>query len=111
MSSGIDIIKGGMVTDSIFYVLEKFFRGNITDTALIKCLSVLEAAQQYTAITNKACSRIKIEREIKISRTMRQKIKKMCMINRENNIALIDKICSRHRREGLYFDEILASIN
>lgn len=109
MSNGIDIIKGSMVTDSTFYVLENFFRGNITNVALMKCLSVLDADQQYVAITNKACSRIKIEREIKIPRAMRQEIKKMCMVNRENNIALVDRVCRRYRREGLYFDEILAS--
>ena len=42
-----DVIAGSIADDRIFYVLDNFFDGNITDLALTKSLSVLNLGKQY----------------------------------------------------------------
>lgn len=109
MGTGKDIIVGSIANDRMFYVLDNFFRGVITDTALVESLSVLKLGQQYVAKSAKACARITIEQELKLSWLVRQAFKEISEVNRMNGIELANKICREYRREGLYFDELLAN--
>lgn len=102
-----DIIIGSIADDRMFYVLDNFFLGNITDLALIKSLSALQLGKQYVAITEHACNSIRVEKEISLSYLERRFLQDVSQTNRTKGISLANSICKDYRREGLFFDEIL----
>ena len=107
LSNGYDMIVGYIANDRMFTVLDRFFRGDITDTALIHSLSALKLGKQYVAITQKSCSQINIVKEMTITPQDKELLKIESERNRQTGIALADDICKKYRREGRYFDEIL----
>ena len=91
LDKGYDMVIGSIANDRMFYVLDSFFEGTITDTALVKSLSALKLGRQYVAITQKACDAVKIEREVQLLWMERQALKKASEQNRSNGIALQTK--------------------
>lgn len=107
LSKGCDMIIGYIANDRMFVVLDRFFNGEITDLALINCLSALKLGKQYVALTEKACKKIKILDEQELSENDRGKLKQESEANRSKGIAMTDEICRKYRREGRFFDELL----
>ena len=107
MSKGYDVIVGSIANDRMFYVLDNFFQGIITDKALVMSLSALQLGEQYVATTEKACKHVKIETEIELSHLERFFLRDLSESNRVKGINLAVEICRDYRREGRYFDEIL----
>lgn len=107
MANGKDMIVGSIANDRMFYVIDNFFLGNITDAALVNSLSALELGKQYVAVTQKACDFVKIECEVKLSYLERQFLKDVAGENREKGTSLANDICKNYRREGMFFDELL----
>lgn len=109
-STNIDIVIGSIADDRMFYVLDSFFHGNITDMALIHSLSALQLGKQYVAISQKSCDAIRIEKEIDISYLEKRFLQDMSEENRAKGISIANDICKDYRREGLYFDEIIGGM-
>ena len=107
MANGYDVVVGSIADDRMFYVLDNFFLGNITDKALVMSLSALQPGKQYVAITEKACKHVKIEAEIELSQLERIFLRDLSESNRVKGVNLADEICRDYRREGRFFDEIL----
>lgn len=107
MTAGKDMVVGSIANDRMFYVIDNFFIGNITDVALVKSLSALQLGQQYVTITQKGCDAVRIEEEIELSHLERLCIKDVAEENRAKGVSLAKDICKNYRREGLFFDEIL----
>ena len=107
MADGYDVIVGSIANDRMFYVLDNFFLGNITDKALVMSLSALQLGKQYVAVTEKACSHATIEAEIELSYLERVFLRDLSESNRIKGVNLANQICKDYRREGLFFDEIL----
>lgn len=107
MADGYDIISGFIANDRMFVVLDRFFNGEITDTALISSLSALKLGKQYVAVTEKACRKAKIMDEHILSDSDREALKIKSEKNRSDGVALAEEMCRKHRRDGRYFDEIL----
>ena len=107
IDSGKDLIIGSIANDRMFYVLDNFFLGNITDAALVNSLSALKLGKQYVTTTEKACAKIRIEKEIPLSMLERRFLQDKSEVNRQKGITLANDICKKHRREGLFCDEIL----
>lgn len=107
LSNGCDMIIGYIANDRMFVVLDRFFNGEITDTALIHSLSALKLGRQYAALTEKACQRIKILDEHGLTEDDRNILKQQSEVNRSRGIAMAEEICRKYRREGRFFDEIL----
>ena len=107
MAENCDLIIGSIANDRMFYVLDNFFLGNITDKALVMSLSALQLGQQYVAVTEKACQHTVIEAEIELSYLERVFLRDMSETNRVKGVNLANEICRDYRREGLFFDEIL----
>jgi len=107
MSNGYDVVVGSIANDRMFYVLDNFFLGNITDKALVMSLSALQLGKQYVAITEKACKQVKIEAEVELSQLERVFLRDLSESNRVKGVNLANKICRDYRREGQFFDEIL----
>ena len=108
MAKDKDLIIGSIANDRMFFVIDNFFIGNITDAALINCLSALELGKQYVAVTQKGCDAVRIEKEIPISYLEKLFMKEVSDANRVKGSSLANDICRNYRREGLFFDEILA---
>ena len=102
-----DLVIGSIANDRMFYVLDNFFTGSITDMALVNSLSALKLGKQYVATTEKACAAIRIEKEIPISMMERKFLQDESDANRQKGITLANDICKNYRREGKFFDEIL----
>lgn len=107
IDAGKDLVIGSIANDRMFYVLDNFFMGNITDMALVNSLSALKLGKQYVATTEKACTAVRIEREITLSMMERRFLQDESDANRQKGIALANNICKNYRREGSFFDEIL----
>lgn len=102
-----DVIIGSIANDRMFYVLDNFFLGNITDLALIKSLSALQLGRQYVAVTQKGCDAVRIEKEVPISYLERRFLQDVSEENRAKGIKAANDICKNYRREGEFFDEIM----
>ncbi len=107
LSKDCDMVIGYIANDRMFVVLDRFFNGEITDMALINSLSALKLGKQYVALTEKACRKIEILDEQKLTGNDRDKLKRESEANRSKGIAMADEICRKYRREGRFFDEIL----
>lgn len=107
MANGYDLIIGRIANDRMFYVLDNFFLGNITDKALLMSLSALQLGEQYVAVTDQACRNVRIEAEVELSFLERQCLRDISEENRIKGVKLANEICKDYRREGRFFDEIL----
>ena len=107
MTLDCDLVVGSIADDRMFYVIDNFFIGNITDAALVNCLSALQLGKQYVAISQKGCDAVRIEKEIEISYLERLFIKDAAWKNRAKGVSAANEICRSYRREGLFFDELL----
>ena len=107
LCNGFDLIVGHIANDRMFVVLDRFFNGDITDTALINSLSAIKLGKQYVAITQKACDRITIIDKQTITENERSLLKQESEANRSSGIKMADEICRKYRRDGRFFDEIL----
>lgn len=107
MTKDKDLVIGSIANDIMFFVIDNFFIGNITDAALINSLSALELGKQYVAVTQKGCDAVRIEKEIPISYLEKLFMKEVSETNRVKGSSLANDICRNYRREGLFFDEIL----
>ena len=107
MSENKDIVIGSIANDRMFYVIDNFFIGNITDAALVGSLSALQLGKQYVAVTQKGCDAVRIEAEIELSHLERLFIQEVAEANRAKGVSLANSICKNYRRKGLFFDEIL----
>ena len=108
LAQGHDVLVGAIANDRMFYVLDNFFLGNITDVALIQILAALQLGRQYVAVTDRACEKIRVEKEIPLSHLERLCLQSVSEQNRTKGISLVNDICRSHRREGRYFDEIMS---
>lgn len=108
MARGHDVLVGAIANDRMFYVLDNFFLGNITDVALIQSLAALQLGRQYVAITDRACGNVRIEKEVPVSHLERVCLQAISERNRAKGISLANEICRSYRREGRYFDEIMS---
>ena len=107
IDAGKDLVIGSIANDRMFYVLDNFFLGNITDAALVNSLSALKLGKQYVATTEKACASVRVEKEIPLSMLERRFLQDESEVNRQKGITLANDICKNYRREGKFFDEIL----
>ena len=107
MADGFDVIAGCIADDRMFYVLDNFFLGNITDQALTMSLSALQPGEQYVAITERACAQTSIEQEIELSHLERAFLRDMSQASRAKGTRLATEICRNYRRQGMFFDELL----
>lgn len=102
-----DLIIGDIADDRMFYVLDSFFEGNITDKGLVECLSTLNLGKQYVAVSPKACQKVKIVKEYKLCELELMALKDISERNRRIGIEQANEICKQYRRDGKYFDELL----
>lgn len=107
MTANADLVIGSIADDRMFFVIDNFFIGNVTDAALVNSLSALQLGKQYAAVSQKGCDAVRIEAEVPLSYLERLFVKELAEENRFRGICLANDICKHYRREGMFFDEIL----
>lgn len=107
MTLNKDLFIGSIANDRMFFVIDNFFVGNVTDMALINSLSALQLGKQYVAVSQRGCDAVHIEAEVELSYLERLFMKEVAEENRARGISLAGEICKNYRREGMFFDEIL----
>ena len=107
LAEGKDLIVGSIADDRMFYVIDNFFVGNITDKALVNSLSALQLGKQYVAVSQKGCDAVRVEQEVPLSYLERLFMRDIAAENRARGVSAANEICRNYRREGLFFDEIL----
>ena len=99
MADNKDLIIGSIANDRMFYVIDNFFIGNVTDAALVGSLSALQLGKQYVAVTQKGCDAVRVEAEVEISHLERLFMKEVAEGNRAKGVSLANDICKNYRRE------------
>jgi len=107
MAADYDVVTGYIANDRMYTELTRFFRGDITDVALMKCLAALDLGKQYAAISEKACRQIKVLGERTLTGFELSVLQDMSTQRRKKGVSLADEIVKQYRREGRYFDEII----
>ncbi|MBQ7227924.1 MAG: DUF3990 domain-containing protein, partial [Clostridia bacterium] len=102
-----DVAIGYIANDRLYTELNRFFKGDITDEVLLRCLSALDLGKQYVAITQKACDKISIIRENEIPGLELKILQQKSVERRVESNTLAKEIEREYRRIGKYFDEIL----
>ena len=51
MAEKKDLVIGSIANDRMFFVIDNFFVGTITDAALVNSLSALQLGRQYVAVS------------------------------------------------------------
>lgn len=106
-ADGYDVVAGYIANDRMYTELARFFNGTITDTALLKCLAVLDLGKQYVAVSQKACDRITVLQAYDLHLLECLALQDKSIQRRNKGIALADEAVKKFRREGRFFDEIL----
>ena len=104
---GQDVIVGPIADDRMALVLDDFFKGTITDVALVACMEKLKLGTQYVAKTQRACDQISITATLPLGPEEITEMRKQSRQNRIDGHNLVEPIKRRYRRTGIYFDQIL----
>ena len=107
MTESYDLAIGCTADDRMFYVIDGFFQGTITDAALLNSLAALKLGKQYVMLTQKGCVHTRIAAEVELSYLERLSIQAFAGENREAGVSLAAAICRKYRRDGKFFDELL----
>ncbi len=104
---GYDMAVGYIANDRLYTELNRFFNGDITDEALMRCLSALDLGKQYVALTDKGCKAVTVLQDDPISPFELSVLQEKSIERRKKGNALAKEIERQYRRVGKFFDEIL----
>ena len=107
MLTGYDVVVGKIADDKIFTTIDTFFDGYLTEKAVLECLSALPLGDQYVALTDNACNRVRILERIDLSELERLCITEVSERNRKIGMKMAEDIHIAHRRKGRFIDEIM----
>lgn len=106
-----DLIIGPIADDAMNETMKKFVKGEITDKAFLESIRVIDYGIQYAAITESACSQIKILSERELFGAELTEAKQDSDIRKYEGITKAEEIQKKYRREGKYLDEILHDVS
>ena len=107
MENGYDIVTGYIANDRMYQVMNRFFEGDITNTALLNSISALKLGKQYACISQKACDNVEILSERTVTPFELSFLRELSANHRKEGIRMAEDIVKQYRREGKYFDELL----
>ena len=102
-----DVIVGKIANDRMVVVLDWFFQGFISDIGLLASLQALNLGDQYCAVTNAACERVRIVDEKALSPDECETLRVKSENQRRVAVKMVDRIRLEHRRDGMTFQEIV----
>ena len=102
-----DVLVGRIADDRMFIVLDMFFKNTLSDTALVDCLKALNLGNQYCALTDAACARVKVIDSRVLPEVERETLRDKSFRQRQRAIDEVERIRLRHLHDGFFFQEIL----
>lgn len=102
-----DVLVGRIANDRMFIVLDMFFKNTLSDTALVDCLKALNLGNQYCALTDAACARVKVIDSRVLPEVERETLRDKSFRQRQRAIDEVERIRLRHLHDGFFFQEIL----
>ena len=102
-----DVLVGRIANDRMFIVLDMFFKNALSDTAMVDCLEALNLGNQYCALTEAACARVKIVDSRTLSAAECETFREKSFNQRKRAIEEVERIRLRHLHDGMFFQEIL----
>lgn len=107
MPDGVDLVRGRIANDRVFQAVQMFFDRTITLETLGEVLKAVNLGHQVCAISERACSRIRILSERHLDPSACERLRLQSENQRARAVALTDRIIdSRRRTDGIYFDEL-----
>lgn len=106
-AKGYDVVAGLIADDRMYSLLTDFFEMHITDTALLEGMSALSLGKQYVAMTEKACRQISVTDKWELSELELLLLQEMAYNRRLEGNQLAVEARKKHRRDGLFFDELM----
>lgn len=104
---GADILRGRIANDRVFQAVQMFFERTITLETLGEVLKAVNLGRQVCAVSERACSRIRILSERALDPAECENLRLRSERQRARAIELTDRIIdSRRRTDGIYFDEL-----
>lgn len=107
MENGYDIVTGYIANDRMYQVMNRFFEGDITNTALLNSISALMLGKQFACISQKACDNVEILSKRTVTPFELSFLRELSANHRKEGIRVAEDIVKQYRREGKYFDELL----
>lgn len=101
------VIIGPIADDALSETMNRFVENLITDVAFLKSIESMNYGMQYVAKTEEACRYIDIESEKVLSGFELTEMLIRSAENRDKGLKIAEESQRAHRREGLYFDEIV----
>ena len=77
------------------------------DTALVDCLKALNLGNQYCALTDAACARVKVVDSRVLSESECVTLREKSFRQRQRAIDEVERIRLRHLHDGFFFQEVL----
>ena len=102
-----DVLVGRIANDRMFIVLDMFFKNALSDTAMVDCLKALNLGNQYCALTEAACARVKVVDSRTLSAAECAALREKSFNQRTRAIEEVERIRLRHLHDGVFFQEIL----
>ena len=102
-----DVLVGRIANDRMFIVLDMFFKNTLSDAALVDCLKALNLGNQYCAVTDAACARVKVVDSRVLSEAECATLREKSFRQRQRAIDEVERIRLRHLHDGLFFQEII----
>ena len=102
-----DVIAGKIANDRMVVVLDWFFNDFISDVGLLMALQALGLGDQYCAKTAKACEHVGIAGERALSSYECAALRTRSESQRNAAVKMVDRIRLEHRRDGMFFSEII----
>ena len=102
-----DVLVGRIANDRMFIVLDMFFKNTLSDTALVDCLKALNLGNQYCAVTDASCARVKVVDSRVLSEAECVALREKSFRQRQRAIDEVERIRLRHLHDGFFFQEIL----
>lgn len=106
-SDGVDVLRGRIANDRVFMTVQMFFERTITLETLSEVLKAVNLGTQVCAVSEKACSRIRVVSVRDVSAAECAGLREKSELQRHRAQDLTDRILlARRRTDGIYFDEL-----
>lgn len=102
-----DIVIAPIADNNMYEIMNQFARGDITDKQATMALCASHLGKQHVIKSNKACQRLLMIDRLYLCTKERDDIEEVRRENAFNSTNEAQKIIQKHRRDGLYIEELL----
>lgn len=102
-----DIVIGPIADDKLYATMQAFIDEEITDKALLSCISCVDYGMQYVAKTKEACKQIQIISAEPVDMGKYKEYQNFNTQRRKEGKEKVKELRRTYRGQGMYLDQIL----